>query len=39
MHLYLKAGLLVECVSPDENGDAVLNTGKILSCVKEEFKR
>ena len=33
------AVFLVECVTPDENGDAVLNTGKILACVKEEFKR
>ena len=33
------AGFLVECVAPDENGDAVLHTGKILACVKEEFKR
>lgn len=33
------AGFLVECVAPDENGDAVLHTGKVLACVKEEFKR
>ena len=33
------AAFLVECVTPDENGDAVLHTAKVLACVKEEFKR
>ena len=34
-----QAGLLAECVATDENGEAVLDTGKILTCAKEEFKR
>ena len=33
------ARFLAACVATDENGEAVLDTGKILACAKEEFKR